>query len=322
MSDNTMRAAVVLKPGKVVVQQVPIPQPGPGEIRVRLEGCGVCASNLPPFEGREWFSYPMPPGHLGHEGWGVVDEVGEGVDGFACGHRVTILSGAAYAEYDVTSDQNAVLIPPDLADQPVPGEPLGCAMNIFRRSDIHEGQTVAIIGIGFLGALLTQLASKAGARVIALAHRPFAQEIAKQMGAAEVVPMDDHYQIIEKVKDLTGGVLCDRSIEAVGKQWPLDLAAELTRGMGRLIIAGYHQDGMRQVNMQLWNWRGLDVINAHEREMPVYIRGISEAVEAVQSGRLTPQPLFTNRFPLDQLQDALEMARDRPDGFLKALVMM
>jgi threonine dehydrogenase-like Zn-dependent dehydrogenase len=322
MSDNTMRAAVVLEPGKVKVRQAPVPQPGPGEIRVRLEGCGVCASNLPPFEGREWFTYPMPPGHLGHEGWGIVDEVGEGVDGFACGHRVTVLSGAAYAEYDVTSEDNAVLIPADLAGQPVPGEPLGCAMNIFRRSDIHEGQTVAIIGIGFLGALLTQLATKAGARVFAIARRPFAQSIAKQMGAAEVIPMDDHWQIIEKIKDLTGGVMCDRAIEAVGKQWPLDLAAELTREMGRLIIAGYHQDGMREVNMQLWNWRGLDVINAHEREMPMYIRGIQEAVEAVQTGRLTPQPLFTNRFKLEELQQALEMTRDRPDGFLKALVMM
>jgi len=53
-------------------------------------------------------------------------------------------------------------------------------------------------------------------------------------------------------------------IEAAGQQWPLDLATELTRERGRLIIAGYHQDGPRQINMQLWNWRGLDVINAHE----------------------------------------------------------
>ena len=75
------------------------------------------------------------------------------------------------------------------------------------------------------------------------------------------------------VKELTGGAFCDRVIEAVGKQWPLDLAAELTRERGRLIVAGYHQDGPRQVNMQLWNWRGLDVINAHERDPEVYMRG-------------------------------------------------
>ena len=62
-------------------------------------------------------------------------------------------------------------------------------------------------------------------------------------------------------------------IEAVGKQWPLDLAAELTREGGRLVIAGYHQDGPRQVNMQLWNWRGFDVANAHERDPQVAVRG-------------------------------------------------
>jgi threonine dehydrogenase-like Zn-dependent dehydrogenase len=110
-------------------------------------------------------------------------------------------------------------------------------------------------------------------------------------------------------------------IEAVGKQWPLDLAGELVREGGKLIVAGYHQDGPRQVNMQMWNWRGLDVINAHERDPAVYIEGIRLAVDAVASGRLDPTPLYTHTFPLDQLDDALNATRDRPDGFLKALVM-
>jgi hypothetical protein len=99
------------------------------------------------------------------------------------------------------------------------------------------------------------------------------------------------------VKELTGGAFCDRVIEAVGKQWPLDLSAELTRERGRLIIAGYHQDGPRQVNMQLWNWRGLDVINAHERDPEVYLAGIRAAVAAVTSGRLDPRPLYTHVYP-------------------------
>jgi threonine dehydrogenase-like Zn-dependent dehydrogenase len=87
-----------------------------------------------------------------------------------------------------------------------------------------------------------------------------------------------------------------------------------------LIVAGYHQDGLRQVNMQLWNWRGIDVINAHERDPAIYLRGMREAVEAVASGTLDPAPLYTHRFPLDRLGDALDATRDRPDGFLKALV--
>ncbi|CAD7034898.1 L-iditol 2-dehydrogenase [Pseudorhizobium halotolerans] len=313
-------AAIITAPGTIVVEQRPLPQPGPGQVRIRLEGCGVCASNLTPWAGPDWMKFPTEPGDLGHEGWGYIDDVGEGVDGLKIGDRVAALSYHAYASHDLAEAQNVVPLPDALKDMPFPGEPLGCAMNIFRRSEIRADQTVAIIGIGFLGALLTQLATADGARVIAISRRAYSLEVARRMGAAECIPMKDHWQIIEEVKRLTDNRMCDRVVEAVGQQWPLDLAAELTRERGRLVIAGYHQDGPRQVNMQLWNWRGLDVINAHERDPAEYIRGIREAIDAVAEGRLDPSSLYTHRFRLDQLDQALDMTRDRPDGFLKALV--
>ena len=319
-ASRTMRAAVVTGPGKVRVDDVARPEPGPGQVRLRLAGSGVCASNLTPWAGPEWMRFPTEPGALGHEGWGVIDAVGAGVEGLQVGQPVAALSYHAYAEYDVADAAAVVPLPDALAGQPFPGEPLGCAMNIFRRSEIAPGQTVAIVGIGFLGAILTRLASEAGARVIAVSRRPFSLEVARAMGAAETIPMDDHEGIIGAVKELTGGAFCDRVIEAVGKQWPLDLSAELTRERGRLVIAGYHQDGPRQVNMQLWNWRGLDVINAHERDPEVYMAGIRAAVAAVTSGRLDPRPLYTHVYPLERLGEALDATRDRPDGFLKALV--
>jgi threonine dehydrogenase-like Zn-dependent dehydrogenase len=134
--------------------------------------------------------------------------------------------------------------------------------------------------------------------------------------------MDDHWSIIEQVKAITGEALCERVIEAVGKQWPLDLAGELIGFGGKLVVAGYHQDGPRQVNMQGWNWKGIDVINAHERDPRVQMQGLREAIEAVASGRLDPAPLLTHGFSLDQLGDALDATRDKPGGFVKALVMM
>jgi threonine dehydrogenase-like Zn-dependent dehydrogenase len=316
-----MRAAVLAGPGQMDLQRVSRPEPGRGQVRVRLEGCGVCASNLTPWSGPEWQSYPGEPGGMGHEGWGTIDALGEGVSGLGLGDRVASLSYNSYADYDVADADKVVKLPPELAGQPFPGEPLGCAFNIFHRADIQAGQTVAIVGIGFLGAILTRLATDAGARVIAISRRPFSLDIARQFGAAEVIPMDDHQGIIEQVKALTGGKFCERVIEAVGKQWPLDLAGELTAERGRLIVAGYHQDGPRQVNMWLWNWRGIDVINAHERDPAAYIAGIREAVEAVASGRLDPSPLYTHRYPLAELGRALDDTRDRPDGFLKALVI-
>ncbi|MBN8228522.1 zinc-binding dehydrogenase [Corallococcus macrosporus] len=317
----TMRAAVVGGPRGTRVERVARPEPGPGQVRVRMEGCGVCGSNLPVWEGREWFRYPLAPGAPGHEGWGVVDALGPDVSGLKPGDRVAMLSSSAFAEYDLADAASTVVLPPSLAGKPFPGEPLGCAMNIFRRSDIQPGQTVAIIGIGFLGAVVTRLAANAGARVIAITRRPWALELARGYGATECIPMDDHHRIIARVKALTGDALCDRVIEAVGEQWPLDLAAELTRERGKLVIAGYHQDGPRQVNLQLWNWRGLDVVNAHERDPKVYVEGMRLAVDAVASGRLDPFPLFTS-YPLEEMDRAFDAMRTRPDGFLKGVVTL
>ena len=315
-----MRAAVLAAPGEIRLTEVDMPEPGEGELRIRLEGCGVCASNLEPWAGLPWLSYPGEPGGLGHEGWGTVDALGAGVEEFAVGDRVAALSYRSFAEYDIARADMAVKLPPELDGQPFPGEPLGCAFNVFRRSDIRVGQAVAIVGVGFIGAVLTKLARDAGARVIAISRRQESLDLARRYGAAETIAMDDHWAIIERVKELTGDALCERVIECVGKQWPLDLAGELVGFGGKLIVAGYHQDGPRQVNMQAWNWKGIDVINAHERDPAVQMQGIREAVEAVASGRLDPAPLYTGRYSLEQLGKALDATRDKPGGFVKALV--
>lgn len=319
---STMRAAVVVVPGQIEIQEVEIPAPGASEILIKLIGCGVCASNIPPWEGREWFNYPLEPGGLGHEGWGVVEEVGAGVNNFDKGDRVAFLGQHSYAEYDVVDASSAIKIPDELGDKPFPGEPLACAMNIFVRARVQSGDAVAIVGIGFLGALLVQLCSKAGARVIALDRKQSSLDLAREMGATDSVLMDDHWRVIEQVKNLTDGKFCEVVIEATGKQWPLDLSAELCKEMGHLVIAGYHQDGLRQVNMQLWNWRGLDVTNAHEREAHKYIDGMTNAARAVLDGRIEPGPLLTHKYPLERLGEALDMTKKRPVGFMKASIYM
>lgn len=319
-SSGRAATAVIIRPGSVQVTHGTVPEPGRGQVRIELEGSGVCGSNIPVWEGRTWFDYPLEPGAPGHEGWGRIDAVGDGVVGWRVGQRVAALSQRAYAAYDIADADSVVALPDGLAG-PVPGEPLGCAMNVFERSGIRAGQTVAIVGIGFLGALLTQLASRAGAHVIAVSRRAFALDVARACGAAMTFRHDDTRRVTDEVAAVTGGGLCDRVIEATGLQEPLDLAGALVRERGRLVIAGFHQDGPRRVDMYLWNWRGLDVINAHEREPAAYVRGMRAAVRAVADGELDPLPLYTHTFQLAELGAALDMARTRPDGFLKALVL-
>jgi NADPH:quinone reductase len=311
------RAAVIRESRSAELVEVPAPDPGAGEVRLRLEGSGVCGSDLAVWTGRPWFEYPRPPGAPGHEGWGVVDALGEGVEGLREGDRVAGLSYNAYADYDLARAEDLVPLPDGV--EHFPGEALGCAVNVVRRSGIEAGDTVAVVGAGFLGCVIAQLAADAGARVVAVSRRRSALEVAREMGATETIALED--PVTERFEELTDGELCDVVVEAAGVQSTLDLAGPLTKTRGRLVIAGFHQDGARSVDMQLWNWRGLDVVNAHERDPRVYVEGIREAARAVSEGQLDPSPLYTHRFGLDEVDRALETAVERPEGFMKALVI-
>jgi threonine dehydrogenase-like Zn-dependent dehydrogenase len=316
------RAAVIARPGQIELKQTLFRAPAADEVRVRLEGCGVCASNVPVWQGQPWFQYPLEPGAPGHEAWGRVDAVGPDVEDVFPGERVALLSSHGYAEYDICGAHELVKIPEALDAMDVPAEPLGCAMNIFKRAGVRAGESVAIVGIGFVGALLTQLASSAGATVFAISRRREPLAMAKHFGAAEVIQSHDTERTKKLVMEATAGRGCECVVEAAGTQAALDLATELTGERARLVIAGYHQDGPRQVNMQLWNWRGLDVINAHERDPRIYVQGMKEALEAVVLGLLDPVPLYTHRFGLDQLSDAFDAITERPGDFMKGLLIL
>ncbi|MGZ5123896.1 MAG: alcohol dehydrogenase catalytic domain-containing protein, partial [Burkholderiales bacterium] len=108
-----MRASVIAAPRTSRLKQVETPRPGPGQVLIELEGSGVCASSIPVWEGRSWFDYPQPAGAPGHEGWGRVAAVGEGVADLREGIRVAALTYRAHAEYDL-ADANAIVPLPDV----------------------------------------------------------------------------------------------------------------------------------------------------------------------------------------------------------------
>ncbi len=306
-----MRAAVLEAPQQVAVHSGPDSgDPGAGHVRVRLEGAGICASELPLWEGREWFSYPRPPGEPGHEGWGVVEALGPEVDGLEVGERVVLIGSGAHAEALVVPAGRCVSLSSFGLSSGFPGEPLACAMNAWRRAGVAHGARVAIVGAGFFGLLLVQLCRGVAGEIEVVSRRRSARELALQLGST-------------RAWDPAGGGPAQESFDVVfevtGHQQPLDLAACLCRIRGRLVIVGFHQDGRRSVDLQLWNWRGLDVINAHERDEAVYVRGLREAVSAVADGRLNPAPLLTHSFPLEKLGDAYRVSAERPPGFVKAV---
>jgi threonine dehydrogenase-like Zn-dependent dehydrogenase len=315
-----MRAATLIEPLQFRIDEKDFSAPGAGEILLRVQGCGVCGSDMGPWKGLSGLDYPLPAGAPGHEVFGTIEAVGPDVAGLAPGQPVTALSYRAYAEYDTARAADVVALPSELAGRPVLGEPVACAVNIMKRAGVAEDDVVVLLGTGFLGALLLQLlAEKRPKRVITVSRRKLPAALADSLGIDEVLTYED--DVRGRVGMATGGEMADVVIEATGRQGPLDLAAELTRVRGRLIIAGYHQDGARSVNMQLWNWRGLDVINAHERDPEIYRRGMEEGVRLLAAGGLDLAPLLTHSFPLSEINAAFRTAEERPAGFLKSIVL-
>lgn len=314
-----MRAAVLVSPRRFEIKELEIPRPAPNEVRIEVQHCGICSSNLAPWKGAPWFSYPFPPGAPGHESVGVLEQVGTSVSGMKIGQQVAMLGNGGFAEYQVAEAK--CVVPISSGNEAIfLGEPLGCAMNIFRRAQIREGNWVAIIGTGFLGNILLQLSVAAGAKVIAISRRTSALRLAEKMGATLTLSFARRAELVEAVQIATGKMLCNVVIEAGGAQETLDVASDLTGTRGRLVIAGYHQDGPRSVNMQEWNWRGIDVINAHERDEAVYIEGIRAAADAVAEARIRLPELVSHFFPLEQIDQGFRTLEQRPEGFFKGVV--
>ncbi|HWJ54759.1 MAG TPA: zinc-binding dehydrogenase, partial [Vicinamibacterales bacterium] len=238
------------------------------------------------------------------------------------GARVAFLSTHAFAEWDVAEAAAVAEIPPGLSGRACPGEALACAVNAFDRARVMPGDLVAVVGVGFLGATIVALAAHAGATVVAFSRRPFARRLAVDLGAAAAGDLTSEDEARRVLAVAGRDSLADVVFEAGGVQPTLTLASTLCRTSGRLVIAGYHQDGLRTIDLSLWNWRGLDIVNAHEREASRYVTGMRRAFGLVQRGVLDLDALFTHRIGLDGLATAFAWIRDRPDGFLKAVVTM
>src|SRR5215212_6842689 len=110
---NSYCAAMLAGARRVEVQRVALEEPGPEEVRVRVLHCGVCASNVPPWQGRPWFQYPFAPGSPGHEAVGEVESVGYRVENVNPGDRVAYLGQNGFAEFEVTPANHLLVLPDD-----------------------------------------------------------------------------------------------------------------------------------------------------------------------------------------------------------------
>jgi L-iditol 2-dehydrogenase len=314
-----MRIARLLEPGRFELAQEPLPEPGPGDVLLRVLACGVCASELDIYRGLAGHAaYPWYPGH---EVSGVVERTGADVVGLAPGDEVTMWGTArGYAERIAAPAAHCFSIggvPPELAL----GEPLACAVNAAELADVRLGDDVVIVGAGFMGHLIHRLVELRGPRQVIVADtRDDALKRAEAMGATAVVNVGRE-SLTDVVRDLTGGLGADVGIEITGVQAGLDAVGQVTRMSGTVVIAGYHQGPARSVPLGQWNWMAFRIANAHFRSVDTILHGMRTGVRLLTSGRLTMQDLVTHRFALDEIDEAFRTAIEKPEGFVKAVVV-
>jgi L-iditol 2-dehydrogenase len=313
-----VRVAVLREPGRFEIVDEVFPQIGREEVRLRVAICGVCASELDMWRGaRGHATFPWYPGH---EVSGVVEEVGEGVAWPPVGEPVGAwVTTRGFADEVVVAAEHCVPIggtPVDIALT----EPLACAVNAIELTDVRLGDDVLVVGAGYMGLLLLQLAGQRGPRHLIVADvRDEALEHARALGATHVVNAATE-PVTELVSELTGGTGVDVSIEATGTQAALASLGDVTRMSGTVTIAGYHQGEPRAIDLATWNWKAFRIANAHFRDVGVIMHGMRRAGRLLASKRVAMEPLVTHRFPLERIDEAFAAAVERPDGFVKAVV--
>jgi len=316
-----MQQSVLIAPQHSRLKERPTPTVGPMDVLVRVRACGICAS-----ESHGWLGdggrYPR---EYGHEVAGDVVEVGAEVKDFRPGMAVTGLFQKGFAEYAVTPQTHVTPMPAGYGYDIALGEPLSCVISGARRTPIDLGDTVAIVGAGFMGLLALQVTRLKGAsRVIVIDPRQEALATARRYGADETLTPDEVNQN-EKMRmmDISQvglGYGVDVVIEASGTQAGLTLAGQMVREHGFLSVVGYHADGLRQVDMALWNMKAMVMLNAHERRADYQMDCMRRGLRLMAAGRLDVASLITHRFNLSQVDDAFRALMTKPAGFIKAII--
>ncbi|PLS09662.1 zinc-binding dehydrogenase [Neobacillus cucumis] len=317
-----MKASILIGPGKSRVIEMPMPEIGATEVLIKVLICGVCMSEAYPWSnGMDETAKRI----LGHEPIGIIEEVGDQVIGFKKGDRVTGLFQKGFAEYTKSDYKQLVKVPDGLDDIEGIGEPLSCLVSGADRTPVRLGDTISIVGTGFMGLGFLQLMKLKGAgKIIAVDVRQEGLDHALSFGADEAVfpdQIEPKYKVLEW-DEIGQGV--DVSVEASGSPDALQLAGEMAGAHGVLSIVGYHQsnNGNRNINMDFWNWKAITVINAHERREYIHLKAMESIMKLIQNKKFNMKDLVTHTYSLDEVDRAYEDLKNKPEGFIKGIIKM
>jgi L-iditol 2-dehydrogenase len=341
-----MKALVLEEYGKLVYRDVPEPVAAAGEVLVEVKACGICGSDIHGMDGSS--GRRVPPLIMGHEASGVIADVGSGVDGWVTGERVTFDSTVycgdchfcrrgqinlcdsrrvlgvaceefrqegAFAEYVAVPAHILYRIPEAVSfEHAAMVEPASVAVHAVNRTPVQLNDAAVVIGAGVIGLLVVQALRAAGCgRIIAVDLSPTRLELACDLGADEGLGPDET-DIVEAIREMTGGRGADIAIEAVGVEQTVCAAVSCVRKGGAVTLVGNlspHVEFLLQA--------------AVTRELSLYGSAAScgeypDCLDLMARGCVRVNPMISAVAPLSEGAQWFERLRAGEDGVVKVIL--
>jgi L-iditol 2-dehydrogenase len=328
-----MRAQVFYGPGDLRFEDIPVPEPEPGGVVVRVEAALTCGTDVKTLRRGHPVMIPHVPTVFGHELAGVVTAVGRGASGVKEGDRVVAANSApcgrcrlcaanrpnlcedllfvngAYGEHIALPPRlvarNVVPISPRLAASTAAfAEPLACALLGVERGRVEAGMTVAIWGHGPLGCLLALAAGQRGAQVVIVGKAGWRLDQVRALGLGTCVDALAVPDIVAHLRGLTGGRGPDVTVDATGRPEVWEQAIDGVGRGGTVILFGGCAPGTSvRLDTRRTHYEELTLVGAFHHT-PAMIR---RAVELLESKAIEPSGLLTHRMGLGQVKEALAL---------------
>jgi L-iditol 2-dehydrogenase len=343
-----MRSIQLVAPRTLEEREMPQPpDPGHGEVTVRIRAVGVCGSDLHWYHDGRIGDFPAAyPQVLGHEPAGDVIAIGPGVHDLAigdgvvlepsltCGHCEHCLKGrhnnciqtvfmggpqapGMFREYVTLPARNCTRFPKEFDYvKATLAEPLAVMMHMLELTEIHVGDTVAVTGAGPIGMLCAAVARAAGASRIFIADRlPYRLKMALTMGA-DVAVDTTAQSLVETVLDATRGRGVDVVLEAAGSAETVNAAIQMARMGGSVMLIGILSELYPKIDIHTAMAKELDLQTLKRSN-----HRSQEALNLLSSGRI-PTSLVTHTLPLAETPKAFHMLTDYTDGVGKAIIQL
>ncbi len=325
------------------IEEMPMPEIEPGEILVKIEASGICGSDV-----MEWYRVHKAPLVLGHEIAGTIVEVGEGVEKYKVGERISVshhvpcntcyycITGhqtscdtlrttkfypGGFSEFvripAINVDRGVYPFPEDLPfEEATFTEPLACVLRGQRRAGLEAGQSLVVVGSGISGVLHIALARAMGARcIVATDISPFRIEMAERYGADYSIHADQDVPMF--LREVNGGKLADAVIVCAGSEAAITNAFQLVERGGTILLFAPTNPGVTlplPFNDIFWG-NDITLTTTYAGDRTDHLT----ALELIKTGRVKVKEMITHRLPLEDTDRGFQLVASA-DQSIKVIV--